>query len=450
MSRRAFPPAWCRATLVALWGMLHLSAAVPDDLPERVREQRDPLAAADPQRGFHQEAYQVPPAETTVTDALAGLIAWLALPAGERPGDAAVLTRPLTRPEAVRARALLMAEHRRALAERHQEAVRTRTLTHAGKTMRWLERTVGEAPANGPSLWISLHGGGGAPAEVNDGQWQNQFRLYEPGEGIYVAPRAPTDTWNLWHEAHIDVLLGELIAAYIATRGVDPDKVYLMGYSAGGDGVWQLAPRMADRFAAAAMMAGHPNEASLLGLRNLPFAIFMGGKDAAYERNRIAAERGAGLARLRQADTGGYEHLLRIYPDLGHWMERRDAEALPWMQGFTRRAWPPRVVWFQDDVTHARFYWLSLGTPAAVKAGQQLTANAAGNRIDLSGDVPSGLHLHLDDELLDLDHPVVVTVQGAEIWNGTVPRTAAALLADLAARGDPRLAGCAVLRLPER
>ena len=50
---------------------------------------------------------------------------------------------------------------------------------------------------------------------------------------------------------------------------VDPNRVYIMGYSAGGDGVYQLAPRMADRWAAAAMMAGHPNDASPLGLRNI-------------------------------------------------------------------------------------------------------------------------------------------------------------------------------------
>jgi hypothetical protein len=383
-------------------------------------------------------------------DALAPLIAWLALPAAERPRDAAVLGTPLTREDAVRARGLLAADRQRAVAERQGEALRTRTLVHAGKTMRWLERTFGQAPAGGASLWISLHGGGGAPAKVNDGQWQNQIRLYEPGEGIYVAPRAPTDTWNLWHEAHIDVLLGDLIEAYIAARGVDPDKVYLMGYSAGGDGVWQLAPRMADRFAAAAMMAGHPNEASLLGLRNLPFAIFMGGQDAAYDRNRIAAERGAELARLRQADNEGYDHLLRIYPDLGHWMDRRDTEALPWMQRFTRRTWPRRVVWFQDDVTHARLYWLSLADPAAAKAGQHLTAVVSGNRVDLTGDVPPGLRLHLDDALLDLDRPVTVAVQGVEVWTGLVPRTAATLLADLAERADPRLAACALLTVPGR
>src|SRR5690606_16640843 len=119
----------------------------------------------------------------------------------------------------------------------------------------------------------------------------------------------------------------------------------------GGDGVWQFAPRMADRFAAAAMMAGHPNEARLDGLRNLPFAIFMGAKDAAYDRNKIAAERAAELDKLEQADPGGYIHMSRIYEGLGHWMERKDAEALPWLEKFRRDPWPEKIVWLQDDVT---------------------------------------------------------------------------------------------------
>jgi hypothetical protein len=41
-----------------------------------------------------------------------------------------------------------------------------------------------------------------------------------------------------------------------------------------------------------------------------------------------------------------------------------------------------------------------------------------------------------------------VAVHGAVVWTGMVPRTAAAVLADLAARADPRLAGCAVLVVP--
>ena len=73
-----------------------------------------------------------------------------------------------------------------------------------------------------------------------------------------------------------------------------------MGYSAGGDGVYQLAPRMADRFAAAAMMAGHPNETSPAGLRNIGFAIHMGALDVAYNRNEIARRWGVMLDSLQQ------------------------------------------------------------------------------------------------------------------------------------------------------
>ncbi|MEZ6017721.1 MAG: transglutaminase domain-containing protein, partial [Planctomycetota bacterium] len=96
------------------------------------------------------------------------------------------------------------------------------------RTLRTLEKRFGDAAPGERSLWISMHGGGGAPREVNDRQWANQIRLYEPSEGFYVAPRAPTDTWNLWHEGHIDPLFQRLIDAYVTLHGVDPDRVYLM------------------------------------------------------------------------------------------------------------------------------------------------------------------------------------------------------------------------------
>src|SRR5690606_6946618 len=115
-----------------------------------------------------------------------------------------------------------------------------------------------------------------APAAVNDGQWENQKHLYSLKEGIYVAPRAPTNTWDLWHQEHIDSMLRRLIENMVAIEDVNWNRVYLMGYSAGGDGVYQLAPRMSDTWAAAAMMAGHPNETSARGLRNVPFALQVG------------------------------------------------------------------------------------------------------------------------------------------------------------------------------
>jgi len=324
--------------------------------------------------------------------------------------------------------------------------MQTNQLTLAGKTLRWEERVFGEAPPGGHSLWISMHGGGNARPAVNDRQWQNQISLYKPDEGIYVAPRAPTDTWNLWHEAHIDPMFDRLIENYVALRRVNPDRVYLMGYSAGGDGVWQLAPRMADRWAAAAMMAGHPNEASLLGLRNLPFALFVGGNDSAYRRNEVVAERAKELDRLQEADPGGYEHFARVYEGLPHWMNRKDAEALPWMMRHTRNPWPKKVVWFQDDVTHTRFYWLAVPVEEA-KAGRKIVGEITGQTVKLSGEVPQRIILRLHDALVDLDKPVVVFVEGREAFSGRVQRRAEVIRESLWQRADPKSAATAKLIL---
>lgn len=354
----------------------------------------------------------------------------------------------LTRAQAEKVHDRLAAAILADLKKERAAEVSAKSITIGDKTLRWLEKEFGAAPAGKRSLWISMHGGGNGPAAMNDGQWRNQLRLYQPEEGIYIAPRAPTDTWNLWHEAHIDPLFDRLIEDMIATRGVDPNKVYLLGYSAGGDGVWQLAPRMADRFAAAAMMAGHPNEASLLGLRNLPFAIFMGGADAAYDRNKVAAQKSSELAALQKADPQGYEHFVRIYEGLPHWMNGRDAESIPWMAGHTRTPWPAKIVWVQDDVTHDRFYWLEI-PPGSAKAGAKITATVSGNEISLEGDVPQGLTLHLADSLVNLDADVTVKVNGARKFTGRVPRTEAAISTALKNRPDAARCPFASLRLTE-
>lgn len=314
------------------------------------------------------------------------------------------------------------------------------------KSLRWLEREFNLAAVGQRSLWISMHGGGGAPAAVNDQQWKNQIRLYAPAEGIVVAPRAPTNTWNLWHEAHIDQIFARLIEDFVAVRGVNPAKVYLMGYSAGGDGVWQLAPRMPDRFAAASMMAGHTNGVNTLGVRNLPFAMFVGGADTAYNRNKVVAEKILEFAKLHAADPAGYTHLGRVYEGLPHWMNLQDAEALPWMAKFTRQAWPPQLVWVQTGVIHEQFYWLQVPAVTA-KLGQKITASVAGQVITLQGDVPAGLTLRLRDELVNLDQPIAVVVNGKQVFQGKVPRSATVITAALGARLDTPLCPTASLTL---
>src|SRR5215510_8347450 len=148
--------------------------------------------------------------------------------------------RALSRVGAEAALRALWSERQSQLKDERAAEMQGRTIELADKTLRWEERVFGEAPTNGHSLWISMHGGGNAPTRLNDRQWTNQISLYQLAEGIYVAPRSPTDTWNLWHEAHIDPMFDRLVEDYVALRGVDPDRVYTLGCSAGGDGVLPL------------------------------------------------------------------------------------------------------------------------------------------------------------------------------------------------------------------
>jgi dienelactone hydrolase len=316
-----------------------------------------------------------------------------------------------------------------------------------GAEMPFEMKIFGEKPTDGRSLVISMHGGGGAPKRVNDQQWENQKKLYEIEEGIYLAPRAPTDTWNMWHQGHIDSLYTRLIENLVAIEDVNPNRVFITGYSAGGDGVFQLAPRMADQLAAAAMMAGHPNETKPDGLRNLPFTLHVGGKDSAYNRNTIAQTWSDKLAELKKADEGGYEHWAKIYPEKSHWMDREDREGIKWMMKFNRNIVPEKVVWLQDDVVHSRFYWLKVDA-AKAKAGDLVVASRSGNKINIEKAPQGKLTLLLQDDMLNLDDELIVTQSAKdkgdkELWRGKSIRTVQSIADTLADRGDPMATFCA-------
>jgi hypothetical protein len=236
------------------------------------------------------------------------------------------------------------------------------------------------------------------------------------------------------------VLFARLVENFVALEGVNPDRVYIMGYSAGGDGVYQLAPRMADWWAGAAMSAGHPNETQPFGLRNVPFALQVGELDAAYRRNAIAAEWGAKLQALHAADPGGYQNLVKIPVGKPHWMGMEDRVAIPWMEARNRNPLPDRVAWRQDDVLHPRLYWLGVPEGTA-KAEQQILASRSGAAVTVeASDVPQ-IRVLWNDAMADLDKDVQVTLANPPLtlWDGKVERTIGTLSRTLEERGDRRL-----------
>lgn len=387
--------------------------------------------------------------EAASKTALEQLEAWLAIGTASRPvlAQQAFASVALTKADATTAQQLIVGDYtaelkRTRAGEMGATESQAKTLEAGDVSMKYYRAQRGTKPAGGWSLFISMHGGGNTDKATNDSQWENQLALvdgYAPKDALWVAPRAPTDEWNMWFREHMDALFERLIANFVAFEGVDPNRVYLNGYSAGGDGAYQMGPRLADAWAGVGMSAGHPNDASPLSLRNTAFAIHVGGADTAYERNQKAAEWGMKLDELAKADAGGYAHQWQVHAGLPHWMDLEDAVSIPFLQQHARDPIAAKVVWRQSTPLRRRFYWLAVDTTDVV-AGAELTASYSGQTLSIdAAKSVKRLTLRVSDAMLDQDRPIVVAFAGKELFAGPVPRTIGVLHQTLTERGDPRL-----------
>ena len=98
---------------------------------------------------------------------------------------------------------------------------------------------------------------------------QSRFPDQFPIEG-------PPSGWNL-HDSELIGMVDTIIEKY---RG-DPQRVYLTGLSYGGVGVWWMASRYPERFAAANPIVGfaHPDLIDSIADAEIPVWCFAGGRD---------------------------------------------------------------------------------------------------------------------------------------------------------------------------
>ena len=293
-----------------------------------------------------------------------------------------------------------------------------RALKFQNKTMRFSLEKIGSAPKDGYPLYIALHGGGSAPSSVNDSQWEAMKSYYRKSvqNGIYVAPRGISDSWMLHSENESYPLYDKLIEGAILFDGVNPNRVYLLGFSAGGDGVYQVTPKMPARFAAANMSAGHNNGLTFDNLYNTPFLLQVGEMDSAYNRNKLTAQNYITLNNLQAKYSGGFindafihyngshnswrdndssRNAQRVITDPIKWLAgNRDTKyinsnAIDWLNNYTRTSTPTKIVWDLSVAANSRTY----------QTGAAVLANEGDNTTQLAK--PASLLYWLDVSVAD-------------------------------------------------
>jgi predicted peptidase len=156
---------------------------------------------------------------------------------------------------------------------------------------------------------------------------------------LYVVPQCPTK--HRWAEEDWDVerhvlrlepslplsAAVEFLDILLHRHSIDPQRLYLIGLSMGGFGVWDLLSRWPERFAAAVPICGGADEHAVVAARAVPVWAFHGALDPTVpvERSRRA------VAALREA--GGTPRYTE-YPNVGHdaWTHAfAQPDLLPWL-----------------------------------------------------------------------------------------------------------------------
>ena len=207
-------------------------------------------------------------------------------------------------------------------------------MTKLALMTRPVEKSDGKLP-----LLINLHGGG--PRWFNNSFQQQLVIATELGmkRGFDLAELAGKElivldpnTAERWDANALDTMLDYVLETF---PEIDTNRVYVMGYSAGGGATWRWINQSADRFAAAAPcgFTGGSAQDDARKLAKLPIWAMAGGDDGknpAGVRNMVERLKVAGNVNVKHTEFEGADHRA------GGRAVFRTVELVDWMLGFKR------------------------------------------------------------------------------------------------------------------
>ncbi len=173
---------------------------------------------------------------------------------------------------------------------------------------------------------------------------------------------------------------------------VDLDRVYLVGRGRGAPAAIAVANNSPQRFAGVITRSGEPGELGARNFSNLPVLLIAGGAQASSfqaEADKL------GFAHVSSQATGG------------------ERELWEWVKKHPRKRAPSKVNLVPGEPYPSRTYWLRSAS-YEFDSTATVELDRATNSVSVTAKGVWRLSLHLNDELLDLDKPIRVRVDGVE------------------------------------
>lgn len=308
-------------------------------------------------------------------------------------------------------------------------------------------------------LIVILHGSG-----AKDGEWaavQSVARSNDDAPSCYFIPQIPNGGeayggiyYRWWHKSK-QWAWEKLIRQFNLRDDIDNNRFYFIGISEGAYGSQRLGSYYADYLAGIGPMAGGeplPN-APCENLRNTAVHFRTGSLDVAFHRSDLTTACSDSLDRLQSLYPDGYVHDIKILEGYGHSIPY--SEGSPWLVKQVRNPWPKHVNWedYEMDGNHRNgfnniqvlrrcypdyctrtyyemdiednnidirvrgLYYETLDQYDNPYDGNDLVLNFRRHYKTATG---GAFRIYLNNELVDLSREVSLTVNGKELFRGTL------------------------------
>lgn len=279
-------------------------------------------------------------------------------------------------------------------------------------------------------LVVNLHGwdGGNGPFAFPSGSYDTEKSLVGDRGWLMVYPfgRGNQD----WRDAG-EVDVREVIAEVSRRFPVDTNRVYLVGFSMGGRGVWHLAMRYPSDWAAVVPIAGGSagsvwgvwNEERLVtNLSQTPVFAIHGTRD------EIVPVAGSRVLEYQLRRVSSPDLQYRERPFAGHEsLSDLAREWVPWLEKHALGAPPTRVSYSTDSARFGRAFFVRIDQlEREGRTGSVAAHVAEGNAVDLLVDGVNRLSLDLKGHpAIEAAQPVTISVNHAAALRVALPRAGA-------------------------
>jgi poly(3-hydroxybutyrate) depolymerase len=317
----------------------------------------------------------------------------------------------------------------------------------------WIDVPADYDPARRWPLRVQLHGGVGRPAPNAVPPGQPKPAGLPPNriageKQIYVHPSAWADA-EWWDAVQVDNIL-RLIADMKSRYNIDESRIYLTGISDGGTGAYYLAMREPTLWASVLPLNGSvavlrsPStgvEGELYGnnLVNKPLYIVNGEQDPLYPVYSVEPH-------IQWFESLGVSLVFRPQAGAGHntaWWPTERERFETFVRDHPRQPHPAKLSWETERSDRFnRVHWLVIdrlgaGTSdAALEDARFFFHSAPSGRVDIeragntfvaSSRGVRSFTLLLSPDVMDFAQPVVVRVNGKELFHGPVKKDVAVL-----------------------